>query len=42
VLFILFSLYALSGPVWWLIGGRRRAQVADEPHETNDTDTGHA
>lgn len=42
VLFILFSLYALSGPVWWLIGGRRRAQVADEPHETDDTDTGHA
>ena len=42
VLFVLFSLYALSGPVWWLIGGRRRTHVADTgPIDTDDTDTGH-
>jgi CDP-diacylglycerol--serine O-phosphatidyltransferase len=40
VLFILFSLYALSGPVWWLFGGRRRrdAVQALPPPDADDTD----
>ena len=43
VLFILFSLYALSGPVWWLLGGRRRASAVQvlPPPDSDDTHVRH-
>ncbi|HSC09023.1 MAG TPA: CDP-diacylglycerol--serine O-phosphatidyltransferase [Steroidobacteraceae bacterium] len=40
VLFTLFSMYALSGPVWWLFGGRRSANAVQAlpPPDSDDTD----
>ena len=40
VLFTLFSMYALSGPVWWLFGGRRSAHAfqALPPPDSDETD----
>ncbi len=41
VLLILFGLYALSGPVWWMIRGGRRAErsTVTGHDETNGVDT---
>jgi CDP-diacylglycerol--serine O-phosphatidyltransferase len=43
VLFTLFSIYALSGPVWWLLGGRRRGSAVEAlpPPDSDDTDVRH-
>ena len=41
VLFILFSVYAVSGPVWWIIRRRsKRPRAANPPPDTSTSDPG--